>query len=99
MLHGVVYPNRNGSQNHGPVANTRVAGTAGAPGASSESSTDEGLPVTPLVTTPPTTQHQNLLCGIDSLDLGLYVSWGSDWKRRLSSLDKMKQQARKKVVC
>jgi hypothetical protein len=35
------------------------------------------------------------LCGIDSLDLGLYVLWGSDWKRRLLSLDKKKQQARK----
>lgn len=64
--------------------------------ASNLNEVNEGLPVTPLVTTPPNTQYQNLLCGIDSLDLGLYVSWGSDWKRRLASLDKMKQQARKK---
>jgi hypothetical protein len=37
-----------------------------------------------------------LLCGIDSLDLGVYVIWGSDWKRRLHLLDKKKQRARKK---
>jgi len=40
-------------------------------------------------------EFQFLLCGIDSLDLGLYVIWGSDWKRRLQSLDKKKLQARK----
>lgn len=39
---------------------------------------------------------QFLLCGIDSLDLGLYVIWGSDWKRRLIIFDKKKQEARKK---
>ena len=39
---------------------------------------------------------QFLICGIDSLDLGLYVIWGSDWKRRLHTLDKKKQQAMKK---
>lgn len=86
----------NDSTHNDSGCSTRVAGTAGDPGASSDSLVNEGLPVTPLVTTPPNTQYQKLLCGIDSLDLGLYVSWGSDWKRRLPSLDKMKQQARKK---
>ena len=34
--------------------------------------------------------------GIDSLDLGLYVEWRSDWKRRLDVMDKMKQKSREK---
>lgn len=53
------------------------------------------LPVTHPASTPLVEEFQFLLCGIDSLDLGLYVAWGSDWKRRLHSLDKKKQQARK----
>jgi hypothetical protein len=52
--------------------------------------------VTHHASTPPVEQFQFLLRGIDSLDLGLYVIWGSGWKRRLRSLDKKKQQARKK---
>jgi hypothetical protein len=52
------------------------------------------LPVTRHASTPSAEEFQFLLCGIDSLDLGLYVIWGSDWKRRLHSLDKKKQQAR-----
>jgi hypothetical protein len=51
--------------------------------------------VTRHVSNPHVEEFQFLLCGIDSLDLGLYVIWGSDWKRRLQSLDKKKQQARK----
>jgi len=53
------------------------------------------LPVTHPASTPPIEEFQFLLCGIDSLDLGLYVVWGSDWKRRLQTLDNKKQQARK----
>lgn len=53
------------------------------------------LPVTHPASSPLVEEFQFLLCGIDSLDLGLYVAWGSDWKRRLHSLDKKKQQARK----
>jgi hypothetical protein len=51
--------------------------------------------VTRHATTPEIEEFQFLLCGIDSLDLGLYVVWGPHWKRRLQSLDKKKQQARK----
>lgn len=54
-----------------------------------------GIPVTPHATTPLTDNFQFLLSGIDSLDLGLYVIWGPDWKRRLLNLDSKKQQARK----
>ena len=52
--------------------------------------------VTRHASNPSIEAFQFLLCGIDTLDLGLYVIWGSDWKRRLQSLDKKKQQARKK---
>jgi len=53
------------------------------------------LPVTRHASNPLVEQFQFLLHGIDSLDLGLYVTWGPDWKRRLHTLDKKKQQARK----
>lgn len=52
--------------------------------------------VTRHASTPYVEEFQFQLCGIDSLDLGLYVIWGSDWKRRLQNLNKKKQQARKK---
>ena len=45
---------------------------------------------------PDTDKFKYLLSGIDSLDLGLYVIWGSDWKRRLRSMEGKKQRARKK---
>jgi hypothetical protein len=53
------------------------------------------LSVTRHASTPLVDEFQFLLSGIDSLDLGLYVIWGSDWKRRLQNLNKKKQQARK----
>ena len=52
--------------------------------------------VTRHASIPSVETFQYLLSGIDSLYLGLYVIWGSDWKRRLHVLDKKKQQARKK---
>ncbi len=54
------------------------------------------LSVTRHASTPPVAEFKFLLCGIDTLDLGLYVVWGSDWKRRLSTLDKKKREAGKK---
>lgn len=53
------------------------------------------LSVTRHASTPLVQDFQFLLSGIDTLDLGLYVIWGTDWKRRLITLDKKKQQARK----
>lgn len=52
--------------------------------------------VTRHASNPIVEEFQFQLCGIDTLDLGLYVAWGSGWKRRLHVLDKKKQQARKK---
>ena len=54
------------------------------------------LSVTRHASTPPVAEFKFLLCGIDTLDLGLYVVWGLDWKRRLRTLDKKKQEAGKK---
>jgi len=54
-----------------------------------------GLPVTPHASNSLVNDFSHLLSGIDTLDLGLYVLWGSDWKRRLQTLDQKKQQARK----
>lgn len=61
---------------------------------------DEGmaLSVTRHASNPRVNEFYYLLHGIDSLDLGLYILWGSDWKRRLRSLDKKKQEAGKKGV-
>lgn len=72
------------------------AGPSGMTGATAAASSSMGIPVTPHASTPLVEVFQFLLCGIDSLDLGLYVVWGPNWKRRLHSLDQKKQQARKK---
>ncbi len=53
------------------------------------------LSVTRHASPPGAEKFTFLLCGIDTLDLGLYVSWGPDWKRRLHALDKKKQEAGK----
>lgn len=52
--------------------------------------------VTRHALTPLVEEFEFLLCGIDTIDLGLYVIWGPGWKRRLHNLDKKKQLARKK---
>lgn len=78
-----------------PADSAGFAGSAGIPGEATEPHSSRMLPVTHPASPPLVTEFQFLLCGIDSLDLGLYVAWGSDWKRRLHSLDKKKQQARK----
>lgn len=69
---------------------------AGPPPGEPGQSTSEVVPVTHLATTPLVDNFQVLLCGVDSLDLGLYVVWKSDWKRRLHFLDQKKQLAREK---
>lgn len=36
-----------------------------------------------------------LLCGIDTLDLGLYVAWDRSWNASLRALDSLKVKAQK----
>lgn len=78
-----------------PVVPSGLPRTAGCPDGSAGTSSSEGIPVTPLASTPHIEEYRYLLHGTDTLDLGLYVVWGSDWKRRLQVLDKKKQQARR----
>jgi hypothetical protein len=54
------------------------------------------LSVTRHASNPTADQFKFLIRGIDTLDVGLYVSWGVGWKRRLLDLDKKKQRARRK---
>lgn len=77
--------------NTGVVAGS-AGNTSGTPGMSHSMMES----VTHHASNPFDKEFQFLLCGIDSLDLGVYVIWGPDWKRRLHSLDKKKQRARKK---
>lgn len=67
-----------------------VSGSAGS-GSSQLSSMAES--VTRHAQNPPADNFQFLLCGIDTLDLGLYVSWNKDWKKVRTSLDQMKAAA------
>jgi hypothetical protein len=76
----------------GAAADSTAAGNTAETSGSSQSM---AVSVTRHAQTPPVDEFQFLLSGIDTLDLGLYVIWGSDWKRRLRSLDQKKQKARK----
>jgi hypothetical protein len=40
-------------------------------------------------------EYKILLCGIDTLDLGLYVTWGKNWESCLEFLDSMKVAAQR----
>jgi hypothetical protein len=75
----------------GPAVGSSAAGNTAETSGSSQSM---AVSVTRHAQNPPVAEFQFLLSGIDTLDLGLYVIWGSDWKRRLRSLDQRKQKAR-----
>ena len=98
LLYGEVRRKRNDSQEHGSVANTRVAGTAGDPGAPSGESTSMASSVTRHALTPLVENFQLLLCGIDTLDLGLHVAWNNRWPEICQHLEGQKQKADRKSV-
>lgn len=59
-----------------------VAGcNAGTPPGEPEQSPSMAESVTRHALNPLDTNFQYLLCGFDSLDLGLYVDWGTDWPK------------------
>lgn len=93
LLYGEVRRKRNDSQEYGSVASTRVAGTAGDPGAPSGESTSMASSVTRHALTPPVENFQLLLCGIDTLDLGLYVTWKGSWELICKHLEAKKNMA------
>lgn len=63
--------------------------TAGCPSPAA----DEALSVTRLAPFTNQVDWKPLACGIDSLDVGLDVSWGSHWGRLFSLLDDAKEKA------
>jgi hypothetical protein len=70
-----------------------VSGSAGSmdelPGVSSSMASS----VTRHAQNPPVEKFTFLLCGVDTLDLGLYVTWETNWKKNLETLDAKKEQA------
>jgi hypothetical protein len=75
------------------IANTRVAGSAGDPGVPSGESPSMASSVTRHALNPPVKNFQLLLCGIDTLDLGLYVTWNNYWSEVSDRLELRKAQA------
>ena len=56
---------------------------------------DMAEPVTRHALIPLLDNFQYLLCGFDSLDLGLFVEWGTDWLVVLRALQGFKEKAQK----
>lgn len=54
---------------------------------------DVGHPVTPHVLITGPSEWRYLLAGVDSIDLGFYVTWGKDWPRLLQALVEGKRDA------
>src|SRR5689334_13768435 len=68
--------------------------TAGGTGAMSTNTiTGEALSLTGLAHFSFVSDCQYLACGIDSLDLGLMVTWGVEWDRLTETLDREKERA------
>jgi len=72
------------------------AGSAGNPVGASSSSSSMALSVTRHALISPVEHFRNLLCGIDSLDLGLFVKWETNWNDVNATLGSKKQEALEK---
>jgi hypothetical protein len=72
-----------------------VSGYAGFAGAKLIDSPSMAEPVTRHALIPQLDNFQYLLCGFDSLDLGLFVEWGTDWPVVLKALHGFKEKAQK----
>lgn len=70
-----------------------VAGSAGSPRKSFDHSPSMAEPVTRHAQNPTVSNFQFLLCGIDTLDLGLYVSWDITWGTTKAYLAEKKEEA------
>lgn len=88
-------PDQTTHQDQGSVANTRVAGSVGDPGVPSESLSSMASSVTRHAQNPLSDSYELLVCGIDSLDLGLYILWNDKFNDFLFVLDSKKQDAMK----
>ena len=82
-------------------ADEATGGTAAAPGCDGRAAGTPGQvssmaePVTRHALIPPSDDFQYLLCGFDSLDIGLFVEWGTDWPIKLTSFHALKEKAQK----
>lgn len=81
------------SQTQQPTDPPGRAGSPGTPGGSVAPSSSMASPVTRLALNPPAHNFQLLLCGIDSLDLGLFVTWSANWEQICRDLDAKKANA------
>lgn len=76
-----------------PAVPTGCAGCAGIPAGAAEPSSSMASSVTRHLLNPPAENFQLLLCGIDSLDLGLFVKWEANWEKVCADLDNKKLTA------
>ena len=76
-----------------PAGSAGSSGSAGCPGGTAEPSSCMASSVTRHALNPPAENFQLLLCGIDSLDLGLFVTWNDQWSQTRELLDTKKQLA------
>src|SRR5690242_2168730 len=70
-----------------------LAGSAGNPAGTPDHPSSMAESVTRHALNPIVGDFQFLLCGIDTLDLGLYVKWGTNWDQVRSALDQKKELA------
>lgn len=76
-----------------PAGPAGCAGCAGIHGGTTEPSSGMASSVTRHALNPPADYFHLLLCGIDSLDLGLFVTWNDQWSQTRELLDNKKQLA------
>jgi hypothetical protein len=70
-----------------------ASGSAGSAAAEPFDSPSMAEPVTRHAQNPPVSDFQFLLCGIDTLDLGLFVSWDTAWDTTKAYLAEKKEEA------
>jgi hypothetical protein len=76
-----------------PAVLAGFAGSAGIPDGTTEPAFCMASPVTRHALNPPADNFELLDCGIDSLDLGLFVSWNDQWSQTREFLETGKQLA------
>ena len=81
-----------------PAVSAGIAGLTGNPDETAEPFCCMASSVTRHALNPPAEHFQFLLCGIDSLDIGLFVKWGNDWKQVCTDLDNKKLTAQNSKV-
>jgi hypothetical protein len=89
-LKGKSNPKINTPPNRSTGVPSGLAGSAGRPDWSPVDSPEVASSVTRNLLNPKTVNSQLLLCGIDTLDLGLYVRWDDNWQITKEHLEEKK---------